>query len=106
MKNTLNDPNQSNKDTSAKDENDQTIDDYGFMQKFEMVEGVNVKHRQDALAEARKKLKKINIRTKIEQALDLGNGNQKEKEEKLLKLYNLHMTEYASKQIQHKKENK
>ena len=71
-----------------------------------MVEGVTVKYRQTALEEARKRLKKISIKTKIEQALDLGNGNQKEKEEKLLKLYNLHVTEYASKQIQQTKENK
>ena len=106
LKSTLSDPNQPKNIASTKDIADQTIDDYGFMQKFEMVEGVNVKYRQNALAEARKKLKKINIRTKIEHALDLGNGNQKEKDDKLLKLYNLHITEYASKQIQHKKENK
>lgn len=50
------------------------------MQKFEMVEGVTAKYRQNALEEARKKLKKINIRSKIEQALDLRNGDQKDKE--------------------------
>ena len=38
--------------------------------------------------------------------MDLENGNQKEKEKQLLRLYNLHITEFASKRIQHNKENK